>query len=84
MKGTKPLFFCNFGIFKTNSSLAVKEHRFLQSFGVIAKERTKMEIIENKERNYFELRHIETFLKINEYPKTLKELGARSNFKRAC
>ena len=51
MKGTKPSFFCNFGIFKINSNLAVTEHLLLHSFGIIVKERTKMEIIEKKERN---------------------------------
>ena len=56
----------------------------LQSFGVIVKERTKLEIIEKKERNNFELKDIETFLRLNEYPKTIKKWGARSNFKRAC
>ena len=43
-----------------------------------------MEIIEKKQRNYFELEDIETFLRINEYPTTIKEKGARSNFKRDC
>ena len=43
-----------------------------------------MEIIEKKEIIYFELEDIETFLTPNEYPKTIKEWGARSNFKRAC
>ena len=42
--------------------------------------RTKME---NGKRNYFELVDIESFLRLNEYPKTIKEQGARSNFKRA-
>ena len=36
------------------------------------------------EINYFELEDIETFLRLNEYPKTIKEWGARSNFKRVC
>ena len=40
--------FCNFGVFNTNSNLVVRERRLLQSFGVIVKERTKMEIIEKK------------------------------------
>ena len=39
-----------------------------------------MEIIEKKERNHFELKDTETFLKLNEYSKTIKEWGARSNF----
>ena len=43
-----------------------------------------MEIIENKERNNFELKDIETFLRLNEYPKTIKEWGVRSKFKWAC
>ena len=43
-----------------------------------------MEIIEKKERNHFQLKDIETFLRLNEYPNTIKEWGARSNFKRAC
>ena len=41
----------------------------LQSFGVIVKDRIKMEIIEKKERNHFELEDIETVLRLNEYPK---------------
>ena len=50
-----------------------------------------MEIIEKKVRNHFELKDIETFLRLNEYPNTngvqypnKKEWGARSNVKRAC
>ena len=43
-----------------------------------------MEIIEKKEIIHFELEDIETFLRLNEYPKTIKEWGARSNFKRVC
>ena len=43
-----------------------------------------MEIIEKKERNHFELEGIEIFLRLNEYPKAIKERGTRSNFKRAC
>ena len=50
----------------------------LQSFGVIVKERTKIEIVVKKERNHFELEDIENFLRLNEYPKTIKERGARS------
>ena len=38
-----------------------------------------MEIIEKKERNYFETENIETFLRLNEYPKTIKESRRRSN-----
>ena len=72
MKGKKPLLFCNFGIFKIKSNLAVREHRLLQSFGVIVKDRTKIEIIEKEERNHFELEDIETFLRLNEYPKAIK------------
>ena len=79
MKGTKPLFFRNLENLKINPNLAVREHRLLQSFGIIVKKRTKMEMIEKKERNHFELEDIETFLKLSEYPKTW---GARSNFKR--
>ena len=52
MKGTKPLFPCKSGIFKTNSNLALEEHRLLQSVGVIVKERTKMEIIEKKKKTF--------------------------------
>ena len=44
IKETKPLFSCNFGIFKINSNLAVRKHRLLQSFCVIVKERTKVQI----------------------------------------
>ena len=43
-----------------------------------------MEIIEKEEIIHFELEDIETFLRLNEYSKTIKEWGARSNFKRAC
>ena len=43
-----------------------------------------MVIIEKKEKNHFELKNIETFLRLNKYPTTIKEWGARSNFKRAC
>ena len=43
-----------------------------------------MEIIEKKERNNFELKDIETFLRLNEYPKTIKQWGVRSKFKWAC
>lgn len=68
----------------SNSNLPITEHRSLQNFGVIIKERTKMEIKEKKQRNHFELEDIETFLRLNEYPKTIKEWGARSNFKRVC
>ena len=39
-----------------------------------------MEIIEKKERNYFETENIETFLRLNEYPKTIKESRGRSNW----
>ena len=39
----------------------------MQSFGVIVKERTKMKIIEKKERNHFEHEDIEIFLRLNEY-----------------
>ena len=84
MKGTKPLFFCNFGIFKIYSNLAVRKNRLLQSFCVIVKERTKMEIAEKKERNHFELEDTETLVRLNEYPKTIEEWVARSSFKRAC
>ena len=56
----------------------------MQNFGVIIKERTKMEIKEKKQRNHFEREDIETFLRLNEYPKIIKEWRARSNFKRAC
>ena len=56
----------------------------MHSFDVIVKERTKMEIIEKKERNHFEVEDIETFLRLNEYPNTIKELGVRSNFKQTC
>ena len=42
-----------------------------------------MELIEKKERNHFELKNIENFMRLNEYPKTIKEWGGRSNFKRA-
>ena len=73
MKGTKPFLFCNFGFFKINSSLAVREHRLLQSFGIFVKEGTKMEIIEKKALKNFELKDIGTFLRLNEYPKTIKE-----------
>ena len=55
----------------------------MQNFGVIIKERTKMEIKEKKQRNHFELEDIETFLRLNEYQKMIKEWRARSNFKRA-
>ena len=34
------------------------------------------EIMEKKEINYFELDDIETFLRLNEYPKTIRECGA--------
>ena len=54
----------------------------LQSFGVIVKERTTVDIMKKKERNHFELEHIETFLRLNECSKTIKEWEARSNFKR--
>ena len=50
MKVTKPLFSCNFEIFKINPNVAVREHRLLQSFRVIVKEKTKMEVIEKEER----------------------------------
>ena len=41
-----------------------------------------MEIIQKKERNYFELGDLRlAFLILNEYPKMIKEWGARSNFK---
>lgn len=43
-------FFCNFRIFKINSNLAVIKHRSSMSYSVIAKDRTKMEIIGKKER----------------------------------
>ena len=33
-----------------NSNVVVREHRLLQSFGVIVKERTKIEIVVKKER----------------------------------
>ena len=46
---------------------AVRLHCLLQSFGVIVKERTKMKIIEKKERNHFEQKDIEIFLRLNEY-----------------
>ena len=49
MKRTKT-FFCNFRIFKINSNLAVIKHRSSMSYSVIAKDRTKMEIIGKKER----------------------------------
>ena len=62
----KRLFFCNFGIFKIYSNLAVRKNRLLQSFCVIVKERTKMEIPEKKERNNFELEDTETLLRLNE------------------
>ena len=68
----------------SNSNLPITEHRLLQNFGVIIKERTKMEIIEKKQRNHFELEDIETFFRLNEYPKMIKEWRARHNFKRAC
>ena len=42
------IVFCNFGIFKTNSNLAVRGHRLFQIFAIIVKKRTKMEIIEKK------------------------------------
>ena len=32
-----------------------------------------MEIIEKKERNNFELEDIETFLRLNEYPKMIEK-----------
>ena len=65
------LFFCNIWIFKINLNLAVRE-RFHAEFNlfVIGKGRTKIEIIEKKERNHFELGDIEIFLRLNEYPKT--------------
>ena len=72
-------FFCNFGIFKIDSNLAVREHRLLQSFGVIVKDRIKMEIIEKKERNHFELEDIETVLRLNEYPKK-QRMGSKIQF----
>ena len=56
----------------------------MQNFGVIFKERTKMEIKEKKQRNHFELEDIETFLRLNEYQKMIKEWRARSSFRRAC
>ena len=78
MKETKALFFCSFGIFRINSNLAVREHRLLQRrFGVTVKGRSEMENMEKKKKN--ELEDIETFLKLNEYPKTIKYLGARSS-----
>ena len=55
MKGMKALVCCNFAFLKINSNLAVREHLLTQGFGVTVKERTKMEIIENKEKNHFEL-----------------------------
>ena len=45
----------------------------MQSFGVIAKERTEMEIIEKKERNHFELEDIEMSLRLNENPKLIRD-----------
>ena len=68
----KPLFSYNSEIFKINSNLAVRELGLLQSFHVIVIERNKMEIIKKKERNHFELEDIETLLRLNEYPKTIK------------
>lgn len=56
----------------------------LQSFGVIVKQKTKMEIIEKKARIHFEFEDIETFLRLNVCPKTGKEWGVKFNFKRAC
>ena len=67
----KALVCCNFAFLKINSNLAVREHLLMQDFGVTVKERTKMEIIENKEKNHFELQDIETFLRLNEYPKII-------------
>ena len=43
-----------------------------------------MVIIEKKEKNHFELNNVGTFLRLNKYPRTIKEWKARSNFKRAC
>ena len=45
----------------------------MQSFGVIAKERTEMEIIEKKERNHFELEDTEMSLRLNEDPKLIRD-----------
>ena len=56
----------------------------LQSFGVIVKQKTKMEIIEKKARIHFEFEDIETFLRLNVCPKTGKEWGVKFHFKRAC
>ena len=53
-------------------------------FVAIVKERTKMEIIEKKGKKYFEIEDIETFFKLNEYPKTIKEWEQISNFKGTC
>ena len=53
----------------------------LQSFGIIVKKRTKIEIIEKKKINHFKTEDIETLLGLNEYTKTIKEWRARSNFK---
>ena len=43
-----------------------------------------MEIIEKKAKKYFEIEDIETFFKLNEYPKTIKEWEQISNFKGTC
>ena len=56
----------------------------MQSFGVIAKEKTEMEIKEKKERNHFELEDIGMSLRLNENPKLIREWRARSNFEQAC
>ena len=61
------MFFSNFAFFKINSNLPIRRHCLLQSFGIIVKERTKMEIMKRKERNHFELENIETFWRLNEY-----------------
>ena len=63
------IVFCNFGIFKINSNLSVREHFLLQSFSVIFIERTKVEIIENKERNHFGI-----FCRLNEYQEIIKDV----------
>ena len=52
---------------------------------LLLKAELKWRLLERKkERNHLELEDIETFLMLNEYPKMIKEWGARSNSKRSC
>ena len=37
-----------------------------------------------KKRNHYDLKDIEVFVRVGEYPKTIAGWGEKSNFKRAC